>query len=110
MNAEKDWKLKLRNGKIKTAFRHYTVIAEGTVGELAEGFECRPGNAFISMKTWAASSEESSNMVVAIGTQIGFAVTGRIQIYNTEPSQPPEDVPTAYDIKFTPFDTPPAEE
>lgn len=104
MNTEQDWKLKLRNGKLKTCFQHFTAIAEGEVGQLAEGFACRPGAAFISMKTWASSSEATAIMMGTIGKQIGFIVTGRVQIYQTEPSQPPEDVPTAYDISFAPID------
>ena len=48
---EKDWKLKLRYGKLATPYQHYTAIAEGVVGQLADGFVCRPGSAFIAMKT-----------------------------------------------------------
>ena len=107
MSAEehpKDWKLKLRYGKLTTPFRHYTVIAEGVVGKLAEGFSCPPGNAFMGMKTWASSTDESADMVTVIGRQIGFTVTGDIQIYDTEPSEPPRERPFGYDIQFTPFD------
>ena len=103
MEPDKDWKLKLRYGKTTTPYRHYTVIAQGVVAELAEGFSCRPGDAFMSMKTWASSPEESADMVRVIGKQIGFAVTGRIQVYDTEPSQPPRDDPYGYDINFAPF-------
>jgi hypothetical protein len=35
MNYEiKDWKLKLRYGKIKIDFKHFTVLTDGIVGEL----------------------------------------------------------------------------
>lgn len=101
---EKDWKLKLRYGKLTTPFHHYTVIAEGTVGQLAEGFSCPPGSAFMAMKTWASSTDESADMVAVIGRQIGFTVTGDIQIYDTEPVEPPRERPFGYDIQFTPFD------
>lgn len=99
-----NWKLKLRYGRLKTPFHHYTSIAEGVVGELADGFVCPSGSAFMAMKTWASSDEESADMIQVIGKQIGFIVTGRIQVYETEPQQPPKDNPYGYDISFTPFD------
>ena len=101
---EKDWKLKLRYGKLETTYRHYTALADGVVGELADGFSCRPGRAFMGMKTWAASTDESADMIRVIGEQIGFTVTGRIYIYDAEPVQPPRENPYGYDIKFTPYD------
>ncbi len=104
MEDETDWKLKLRYGKETTAFTHYTVLAVGVVGNLAEGFECPEGNAIMGMKTWATSSDESAEMIQNIGNQIGFEVTGEIQIYETEPEQPPKENPHGYDINFTPFD------
>jgi len=107
MNSEppdKNWKLKLRYGKLMTPYQHYTVIAEGKAGVLSDGFSCRPGSAFMAMKTWAISTDESADMLVVIGRQIGFIVTGNIQIYETEPTQPPQDNPFGYDIGFTPFD------
>ena len=59
----------------------------------------------MGMKTWASSPDESADMVRVIGSQIGFTVTGRIQVYETEPVQPPGDTPRGYDITFTPFDS-----
>src|SRR5262245_51926328 len=102
--VERDWKLKLRYGQLQTPFKHYTAIAEGIVGELAEGFSCRPGNAFMAMKTWASSADESAHMVRVIGEKIGFQVTGNTQVYDTEPTEPPRPNPFGYDISFTPFD------
>ena len=101
---DKDWKLKLRYGKIQTPYKHYTALADGVVEELADGFECRKGSAWMAMKTWANSTEESSDMIKVIGEQIGFKVTGRIEVYDTEPTQPPKDNPYGYDINFTPYD------
>jgi hypothetical protein len=97
------WKLKLRYGRLKTPYRHYTVIAEGVVGELAQGFSCPAGDAFMGMKTWASSPDEAMDMIHVIGKEIGFTVTGRMYLYDTEPSQPPRATPHGYDIAFTPF-------
>ncbi len=44
-------------------------------------------------------------MISVIGERIGFAVTGRVYIYDTEPAQPPGETPSGYDIQFTPFDS-----
>ncbi len=103
--VDKDWKLKLRYGKTQTPYHHYTAMAEGEAGELADGFSCRPGKAWMAMKTWASSTEESGDMIRTIGNQIGFTVTGRVLIYDTEPTQPPGENPYGYDIGFVPFDS-----
>ena len=100
---EKDWKLKLKYGKIKTSFNHYTVFAEGVASDLIEGFECPKGKAWMAMKTWASSTGESADMIKVIGAQVGFKVTGKIEIYKTEPVKPPSDKPHGYDINFTPY-------
>ena len=104
MDNQKDWKLKLRYGKITTVFNHYTLIARVVVGSLVEGFECREGNAYMGIKVWARSETEAFNMIQSIGDQIGFNVTGEIQLYNTEPQQPPGENPYGYDIRFTAID------
>ncbi len=98
------WRAKLRYGKLKTPFRHYTAVAEGEVtGPLQQGFMCRPGSAFMAMKAWCSSVEECAHMVRLIGRDIGFAVTKRIYVYETEPSEPPYERPRGYGISFTPF-------
>ena len=87
------------------ADKHVTVLADGVVGEHGDGFERRPGRAWMSMmKTWAADSEESIDMIGVIGKRIGFTVDGRIEVYVTEPDQTPGEKPHGYDIRFTPYD------
>lgn len=103
-SSETDWKLHLRYGKLKTAFKHFTVFADGVVGQLEEGFECRPGRAWMAMKTWATDADESADMIQVIGRQIGFFVDGKIEVYASEPEQPPGANPHGYDIGFTPYD------
>lgn len=103
--VETDWRLKLRYGQLQTPFKHYTVLAEGVAGQLSPGFSCRPGRAWMAMKTWASSGDESMDMIQAIGEQIGFKVTGKIYLYDTEPSEPPREEPFGYGITFTPFDS-----
>ena len=88
---------------LQTPFKHVTMIAKGVAGELQEGFECPPGNAFMNMKAWTLSDEQAADMIQSIGAEIGFNVTGDIQIYYTDPSEPPRENPYGYDINFTPF-------
>ena len=97
-------KLDLKSGKLETPYKHFTVLAEGVVVQLIEGFEAPKGNAIMGIKVWASDIEEPPYIVKSIGKQIGFDVTGEIQIYNTEPEQPPKENSYGYDIQFTPFD------
>jgi hypothetical protein len=97
------WTLKLRYGRLKTPYTHYTAIAEGVVGDLADGFSCGPGAAFMGMKLWATSEDEAFDMVVSIGQQISFTVDGQVQLFASEPADPPDQEPYGYDINFTPF-------
>jgi hypothetical protein len=103
MDDMTDWKLKLRYGKIHTDFKHYTVLADGMVGELVDGFQSPPGPAWMVMKLWASDPEEVFDMVKVIGNQIGFEVTGKIEVYDSEPEQPPRENPYSYYIDFKPY-------
>jgi hypothetical protein len=101
--SDADWKLKLRYGRLKTPYNHFTVFADGVAGKLEGGFECRPGPAIMAMRTWATDTEEAVDMACAIGRQIGFSVTGRIRVYNSEPEVPPGENPHGYGINFEPY-------
>lgn len=104
MDNDKNWKLKLSSGELSTPYSHYTVLAEGVCGDLIEGFSCPKGNAIMGIKVWATDIDEPPYMVKSIGSQIGFEVTGEIQIYETEPEEAPRENPHGYDIQFTPFE------
>ncbi|MBT5855801.1 hypothetical protein HOH87_04105 [bacterium] len=90
--------------KEKTAFSHFTILAEGIANNPLEDFECPKGSAVMGIKAWASNSDESRDIIQVIASQIGFEIVGDIQIYETEPSQPPKENPYGYDIIFTPFD------
>jgi hypothetical protein len=100
---EKDWKLKLKYGKLATPYKHFTIIAPGEVNELSGGFECPKGNAFMGMKIWAESFEQAADVFQSIGNQIGFKTTGDLELFESDPIEPPDENPFGYDIKFTPF-------
>ena len=57
------------------------------------------------MKTWSKSADESGEMIQYVGGQIGFKCKGKIEIYETEPEQPPKEEPFGYDINFSPYDS-----
>lgn len=95
-----DWKLKLRYGKLKTPYKHFTVFAEGCMEEESSVFECPLVPAWMAIKIWATDSHESNDMIQAIGRQVEFTVTGRIEIYITEPIEPPDYEPFGYYISF----------
>jgi hypothetical protein len=102
--VERDWKLKLRYGRLTTPYKHYTLLAQGLVGELAGGFECRPGPAVVGMKIWAVDDDQAAEVFQSIGKQIGYRITDNIEVYETAPVEPPGENPYGYDIQFTPFD------
>lgn len=102
--ADPDWKLKLRYGKLATRFTHYTLIANGMIEEPEKWDTDNPaGPAFMSMKVWAISEDEATDMMCSIGKDVGFVVSGDLRIFLTDPIQPPREVPFGYDIKFTPY-------
>jgi len=98
-----DWKLQLRFGKIRTSFKHFTTISEGEVVEPLPDFDCDTGPAFMGMKVWASDTDEAVDMARAFGERVGFAIS-RVQVYETEPEQPPRESPFGYAIQFTSYD------
>ncbi len=102
--TSKNWKLELKYGRLKTPYQHFVVIADGVAGALTDGFECRKGPAFMSMKAWATDADEATEMASSIGGRIGFEVQGRVYVYDSDPVNPPRDTPFAYDISFKPYD------
>jgi len=58
----------------------------------------------MAMKAWALSPEQAEDMVRKIGQEIGFRVTGKVHVYETEPNSPPTNNPRGYDINFTHYD------
>lgn len=87
-----------------TPYTHFTVIADGMAGNLTDGFECPTGPAIMSMNTWALDTEQALDIIRTIGEQIGFQVSGEVQIYQTDPSQPPTETLSGYGINFTPYE------
>ena len=101
MSQEKDWKLKLRYGKLKTRYQHFTVIVPVVINEYIKDFDAQPGAAYAGIKMWATNTDEAADMVRDIGQQTGFIINGKIEIYDTDPKQPPNDNPYAYDVNFS---------
>jgi len=99
-----DWKLKLRYGRATTPFQHYSLVADGVAGALADGFQCRPGPAVMAMKGWATDADEAVDMLRFICGKGGFEMAGRVEIHETPPDQSPRGNPFGYDLAFVPYD------
>ena len=104
-NIPKDWKLKLRYGKLQTPYHHFTVIIDGFAEKEIEDFNCPKGFAFMSIKVWAEDYDMAADMACSFAENIGFKVkqSNSIYIYDTEPEQPPQEHPVGYGIGFTPY-------
>lgn len=98
-----DWKVKLRYGRLSTPFQHFAVLADGVAGEPIDGLECRPGPAVMSMKGWATDADEAADMLRYVSNEIGFSITGAIEVHQAELDEPPRDRPFAYSINFVPY-------
>ena len=100
-----NWKLKLRYGKLKTPYSHFTVMADGKTDNLNECFECPQGYAWMSMHVWATSTEQAADMMSFVSNDIGFEIREgtKILIYSTEPQKAPREEPFGYGITFTPY-------
>lgn len=104
MENDKDWKIKLRYGKLKTPFQHYSIIAEVIIPEYIKDFEAKPGKAYVGMKAWIKHIDDAFELVEDVGGQIGFEVTGKIDVYETSPDSPPDENPYVYNINFSYYD------
>jgi hypothetical protein len=100
----KDWKLRLRYGRLQTPYRHFTTISEGVFGQPSSEFGCAAGPAFMTMRVWASDADEAVRVASAFGREIGFSVTGRVYLHDTPAEEPPRDHPYGYGIAFTPYD------
>ena len=103
-DAPTEWKRQYQRGALVTPYKHYSVIADGVAGQRTEEFGARPGPAFLGMKVWASSTAEAAHMARLFANRSGFALQGKIEVYVTEPTEPPREKPHADGVKFTPYD------
>jgi len=98
---EKNWKLKLRFGKIKTPFIHYTLIAPVLISGYNEIYSAEPGNAFVGIKVWAENMDKAAELFKCLAEDAEFKIIGNIEIYETNPIEPPKDISFSYGINFS---------
>ena len=103
-DSPRDWKLRLRYGRLDTPYSHFTLLGAGELAASLEWSDCPPGPAILGMKIWASSHDEAFAVFSAVSEQIGFAITDKIDLYETDPSEPPRENPYGYDLNFTPFE------
>jgi hypothetical protein len=96
----KNWKLKLRYGKLTTSYKHFTAITKGVVKEESV---YSPGSAFMAIKIWATTYDDAADLVESVAEQVEFTITGKIEIFDTEPQEPPKQNAYGYDLGFTYF-------
>lgn len=56
------------------------------------------------MSAWASSIDEAADMIEEVSAQVGFSITGNIEVFESEATEPPRDVPYGYKFGFAPFD------
>jgi hypothetical protein len=95
-----NWKLKLRYGKLITPYKHFTSITKGVV---EDNSSYSPGSAFMGVKIWASTYDEAADLTESISEQVRFTITDKIEIFDTEPQEPPHEKPYGYDLSFTYF-------
>ena len=100
---DKNWKLKLRYGGLTTPYHHYSLIVDGEVLEETERNGAAHGPAVMGFKCWSASHEEAFDMAEFFAGEFCFSITGRIELYDTEPKEPLRDKPYGYDFGFNSY-------
>ena len=104
--ASDDWKALYQAGKLNTPYKHFSAIADGIAGLDAMQYGGKPGPSWLGMRLWATSSDEAIQMFQLFAERAGFAVKGKIEVYDTEPAEPPREAPHFYGVKFTPYAVP----
>ena len=94
----------LRYGRLKTPYEHFTVLADVRVIEGDDDLGSQIGPAWLAMKVWAESVDAAADLVAAIAPQVGAEVHGRVEVYSSEPEEPPQDEPFAYDPSFVAYE------
>jgi len=98
--ADQNWKLKLKYGKLVTPYKHFTALADG----IHRDVERDSPRAWMSLKIWCLDSDEAVDVMRSIAPQLDFEIDGQIEIYDSEPVDPPEDSPHGYEANFTYYD------
>jgi hypothetical protein len=75
--SDKDWKLKLRYGKLETPYIHFTIIAPIVIEQYITDFKATPGKAYIGINVWASDSDEAIDVLQNIGEHTGYKVSGK---------------------------------
>jgi hypothetical protein len=101
--APRNWKLLLRYGRLRTPYEHFTVFADVQVIEANADLGSHAGPGWMSMNVWASSADAAAEIICDIAPQVGAEVRGRWEVYKTEPREPPQDVPFAYELRFVAY-------
>jgi hypothetical protein len=101
--APRNWKLLLRYGCLKTPYEHFTVCADVQVIEADADIGSQVGPAWMATRVWAPSGDAAIAIICDLARQVGAEVRGRCEAYKSEPHEPPQDMPSAYDLHFVAY-------
>jgi hypothetical protein len=92
-----NWKLLLRDGRLKTPYEHFAVIADVEVIESNADLGTQVGPAWMGIGLWASPADVDGDLIDTLALGVGAVVRGEWEVYKTEPTEPPQDMPYAYD-------------
>ncbi|MEO1476895.1 MAG: hypothetical protein AAFS13_10995 [Pseudomonadota bacterium] len=101
--SDKDWKLKLRYGQLTTPYSHYTLLADGYAEIANPDYNLEVGHCIMGLNVWATDQTEAYDVIQSVGNQLGFRITGKVELYETDAKRPPGENPSAYGANFTPY-------
>jgi hypothetical protein len=102
--APPNWRLLLRSGRLKTPYEHFAVIADVQVIEANADLGSQVGPAWMGVGVWASSAQAAADFICNIPPQGGWEVRGEVKVYKTEPDEPPQDMPFAYNFNFAAYE------
>ena len=101
----RDWKLKLRYGRLETAFQPFTVIVEVVAETPSEQNPDVLGPAFMGFSCWAEDTDQAADMARFFARTFGCSLPehSKIEIFETDPKEPPRARPHGYAFNWTPI-------
>ena len=57
----------------------------------------------MAIKIWSTTYDDAADLVESVAEQVEFTITGKIEIFDTAPQEPPKQNAYGYDLGFTYF-------
>tara|TARA_R110002096_G_scaffold100188_5_gene222077 strand:+ start:438 stop:719 length:282 start_codon:yes stop_codon:yes gene_type:complete len=85
----------------EASLSHFTVVSEAWRQKPEAG---QMQSAIVSLKVWETGSEAALRTLIAVARSEGLDVVGPAETYATDPLEPQQSGPFAYDFQVTDFD------